>query len=224
MTRERLTSKVAATKDSSRKTVEGRELEGFQYDKSKAKILKKVLHNVNVSLGTLIGAMREISIIRGSEISPDGKLGGKGFIMSFKEIKQIINESVGNLSDVTDTLSDELTNPMWGLSSAEKKKVKKEKEEVAEDVEEAEEAVEDAEENTSEEPTEEKSEDTEEEAPAVVEEVVGEEERNDVGESEMKESSEQEDNRYRSLLASSNDKTADALSRSIIANILIGEK
>lgn len=233
MTRERLTTKVAAAKDNSRKVIEGRELEGFQYDKSKAKILKKVLHNLNVSLGTLISAMREISVIRGSEITPDGKLGGKGFIMSFKDIKQIINEAVGNLSDVTDTLSDELINPMWGLSPTEKKKVKAEKEEVDEEVEDAEEEISETGDNTSEdsmedEPAEDESDDTTEDSPAVVEETVeeetvGENGRNDVGVPPSKESSDQENNRYRSLLASSNDKTSEALSRSIIANLLTGE-
>ena len=227
MSRDRLTSKTAASKDSSRKTIEGRELDGFQYDKSKAKILKRVLHNLNVSQGTLIAAMKEIATIRGSEISPDGKLGGKGFIMAFKDIKQIVNEAVGNLSDVTDTIADELTNPMWGLSSTEKKKVKKENEELEEKVEEAEEEVEEleqeAEENDSEEPKVEESpegnnvgEDQPEASDEVIEEEVTEEPLE-------RESSEEDVNRYRSLLASSNDVTAGTLSRRIMANLLTGE-
>jgi hypothetical protein len=218
MSRERLTSKIAASRESSRKTIESRELDGFTYDKSKAKILKKVLHNVNVSLGTLISAMRDVSMIRGSEITPDGKLGGKGFIMSFKDIKMDINEAVSKLSDITDTISDELTNPMWGLSSTEKKKVKKEQEEIEDKVEEAEEEIQ---EDINEEPEQIEEKEVGEEPEEVTEEVVEEEE--EVKPSE-KESFEEETNKYRSLLASSEDKTAGALSHKIMANLLTGEK
>lgn len=214
--RNRLTSKIAAAKESSRKEIEGRELEGFSYDKSKAKILKKSLHSMNVSLGTLISAMKELSMIRGSEITPDGKLGGKGFIMTYKEIKKIVNESISNLSDVTDTIADELTNPQWGLSTTEKKKVKKEQEMVEDKVEEAEEVIED-------EVSEEDPEVTEE----ITEEIVGESgegSENSVGEEDdsmPKESSEID--KYRSLLNSSNDVTAGTLSRKVMANLITGE-
>lgn len=213
MSRERLTHKIAATKDNSKKTIEGRELDGFEYDKNKAKLLKKVLHSINVSLGTLISAMKDVSMIRGSEITPDGKLGGKGFIMSFKDIKRIIGEAVNGLSDVTDTIADELTNPMWGLSTTEKKIVKKEQEKVDTTVEEAESVVED------EVPS----------SPEVSEEIV-EDEGTDTGDKDAKECDdeskeiiEDSDNKYRSLVLSPNDKTASALSRKIIANLLTGE-
>jgi hypothetical protein len=42
---------------------------------------------------------------------------------------------------VTDTLADELTNPKWGLSDSDKKKVKQENEVVEEEVQEVEEIV-----------------------------------------------------------------------------------
>lgn len=147
MSRERLTTKIAAIAEKKKK--ENREnggdtrrnLDGFEYDTSKATVLKKSLHNINVSLGTLLAAMKDLALLRGSEITPDGMLGGRGFIMPFKEIKAKINSAVNDLSDITDTLADELTNPNWGLSPEEKKKVKKEKQEIEEKVEEIEETV-----------------------------------------------------------------------------------
>jgi hypothetical protein len=223
MRRQRLTSKTAASKDSSRKQVDGRELDGFEYDKTKAKILKRVLHNLNVSQGTLIAAMKEISTMRGSEISPDGKLGGKGFIMPFREIKQIINEAVGNLSDVTDTLADELTNPMWGLSSTEKKKVKKEQEQVEDKVEEAEEIIEEDPEMDV--PENLKSDDNDsDDGDSVIEETVEEPESSEVSEENSAKESSEDVNKYRDLLLSPRDKTAGTLSRNIMANLLTGEK
>jgi len=226
MTRKRLTQRegmprLAASKEKIRKPIEGRELDGFEYDTSKAKILKKALHNINVSLGTLISAMKDISMIKGSDLTPDGKLGGKGFIMSFRDIKQAISESVGNLSDVTDTLADELTNPMWGLSSTEKHKVKKEQDKVEDQVEEAEEVIEESEDGEKDTKEDGIVEEEGGEEPEVSEEVVEEQTEHEDTE---KESSEYEDiDRYRSLLSSSNDKTAGTLSRRIMANLLTGE-
>jgi hypothetical protein len=147
MKRDRLTMRIAAEKSSEKKRDTGnrgelkRNLDGFDYDPSKATILKKALHNINVSLGTMISAMKELSILRGSEITPDGNLGGRGFIMPFKDIKQIINDAINDLSNVTDTLADELTNPKWGLSDSEKKKVRQENENIEEEVQEVEETV-----------------------------------------------------------------------------------
>ncbi len=145
MQRQRLTSKIAAAEGASeRRRDKGemvRDISGFEYDKSKALLLKKALHNINVSLGTLISAMKELSILRGSEVTPDGKLGGRGFVMPFKELKAKLGTAITDLSDITDTLADELTNPNWELSDNEKKKVKKENEIIEEKVEEVEEIV-----------------------------------------------------------------------------------
>jgi hypothetical protein len=146
MKRDRLTLRVAAAESAAEKKKNSRgdvarNIEGFEYDPSKAVTLKKALHNINVSLGTLISAMKDLSILRGSEITPDGMLGGRGFIMPFKELKVKLSNAITDLSDVTDTLADELTNPNWGLSDSEKRKVKKENEIIDDKVEEVEEVV-----------------------------------------------------------------------------------
>lgn len=147
--RERITSrlgivKTAAAKKKDEKSKETlvRNLSGFEYDPSKAKYLKKSLHNMNVALGTLLAAMKDLSLLRGSEITPDGMLGGRGFVMPFKEIKSKLTESIGHLSDITDTIADELTNPKWGLNRREMSEVKAVKEKIDDTVEEAEDTVE----------------------------------------------------------------------------------
>lgn len=138
--RVRLTQKIAAAAKKEKDKIisdNGRVTDGFEYDKSKAKVLQRVLHNLNVSLGTLIGAMKELAMLRGSDITPDGKLGGRGFVMEYREIKSLMSDSIKNLSDITDSIGDELTNPKWDLKDKEIKEIKKEKEEVQEEVEEA---------------------------------------------------------------------------------------
>ena len=186
-----------------------REIEGFEYDKSKAKILKDVLHNINVSLGTLISAMKQLSMLRGSDVTPDGKIGGKGFVMLFKDIKRDINESVSALSDITDSLGDELKNPKWGLKDSEIKKIKKEQDKVEEIEEIVEDLSNDEESNKVEESKDEDitlEDETKKESNAI--------EPNDVKDSKVLE-------RYRDLLGSEcKDKVASLLSKSIIANMV----
>ena len=60
--------------------------EDFKYDKKKIKHLQKILHNVNISLGTLSSALNEFSRIKGHTFSPDGLLGGLGYIMPIKSV------------------------------------------------------------------------------------------------------------------------------------------
>jgi hypothetical protein len=108
--------------------------EDFKYDKKKIKHLQKILHNVNISLGTLGSALHEFSRIKGPTISPDGLLGGLGYIMPIKTVKEVITTSVHNLSEVADSLADELTNPHWhSEDDKETKELIKEKEQVEEE-------------------------------------------------------------------------------------------
>jgi hypothetical protein len=213
--RQRITAKVAAAKSkdtaSEKKSQSGdsRDIGDFEYDKAKAKVLKKVLHNISVSVGTLLAATKDLAMLRGSEITPDGKLGGKGFIMTFKEMKSTLNTAVSDLSDITDTIGDELTNPRWGLSNKEVKIIKKEQdkaEEVAEEVE----VVVDENKKDKEEKVEEKEEDS-------TEDEIKPEDVKDAVEVNA-------ENRYRSLLDGppSSDKTAMDLSKTILANLVRG--
>lgn len=219
MKRERLTSKIAAVQAAEKKKKENRNgddtrnLDGFEYDTSKAKVLKKALHNINVSLGTLISAMKELSILRGSEITPDGKLGGRGFIMGFRDLKSKLNNAIGDLSDVTDTLADELTNPKWGLSLSERKKVKQDNEEIEEEVEEVEETV-----PEKETPDIDISENETPQPPKVEpEEEISPEDVIDSSEIEALK-------RYESLITGNvKDKVASVLSKQIVANLTKGD-
>ncbi len=109
----------------------------FTYDKKKLKHLKHVLHNTNVALGTLTSVLNEFSKIKGPDISPDGLLGGIGYIIPVKDLKQSVNTAVHSLSDVADCIADEMTNPKWNAEDdKEVKELIKEKDEAIEKVEE----------------------------------------------------------------------------------------
>lgn len=139
--------------------------EDFKYNAKKLKHLKHVLHNVTVALGTLTSSLNELSRVKGRDLSPDGLLGGKGYIMSFKEIKQQINGSVHELSNIADCIADELTNPRWDAKDdKEVKKLIKQKEDVEEQVEEVQDI--DPDEELSEDPVQEEPEQSEEQKEA----------------------------------------------------------
>jgi hypothetical protein len=110
----------------------------FKYDKKKIKHIKHVLHNTTIALGTLVSALNEISRIKGPDISPDGLLGGLGYIMPIKDIKEKLNTSIRDLGDIADSLADELTNPKWDIKEdSDVKELIKEKEKVEEQAEES---------------------------------------------------------------------------------------
>jgi len=132
--RKRLTNRTANKQAASLR----REIpDDFRYDKKKLKHLYRILHNVNVALGTLGSALGEFSRVKGPTISPDGMLGGVGYIMPIKGIKEVLTNSVHNLGEIADSLADELTNPHWKAEEdKEVKEVLKEKEKVEEETQE----------------------------------------------------------------------------------------
>jgi hypothetical protein len=209
--------------NSSSKADLSRNLSGFDYDPSKAKHLRRSLHNMNVALGNLLSAIKELSILRGSEITPDGMLGGRGFVMPFRELKSRLNESIGHISDITDTVADELTNPKWKLSKREVGEVKKEKQQIEEKVDEAEDSVDSLEaakskkkKDSPEEDILERVKQQNEETPPEVQEISP----SDVGDSVEAVAM----RRYKDLLdGNSSDKVASVLSRNVMANLVKGE-
>jgi len=206
-----MTEKVAAGPKAKKDIQDnGRQTDGFSYDKSHAKTLQKVLHNLNVALGTQIAAMKDLAMLRGSDVTPDGKLGGRGFVMEFREMKSLINESINNLSDITDSIGDELTNPKWGLSKNQVNKIEKEKDKVQDEVEEVQEEI------------KEKSEDDED---LSLDDLRTNQpkESEEISPKDVKDSSYVESVRkYKEMLEDPNkkDKVAAALRRSIQANLL----
>lgn len=139
MMRKRLTHRYEKIKEAATGNLRREISDDFKYDKKKLKYLKKVLHNVTVALGTLSSALNSFSRLKGRDISPDGMLGGLGYIMSLKQIREILSNSVQGLSDIADSIADEFTNPKWNVEDdADIKKLLKEKEKVEEKVEESE--------------------------------------------------------------------------------------
>jgi hypothetical protein len=93
---------------------EGRALpEAYDFDAKAKKPLAKVLWSISCALGHMVSAYSDFTKIKAVSVSPDGKLGGKGYIQEIKEMRSNLNTSVETLSAIQDTINDELSAPHW---------------------------------------------------------------------------------------------------------------
>ncbi len=84
-----------------------------KYDPKSLKPLAKMLWAMSVSLGHALQAYRLFNRVKSSTVSPDGMLGGRGYVMKVTELRQKIYEAVEALSAVSDTVHDEINAPHW---------------------------------------------------------------------------------------------------------------
>lgn len=87
--------------------------QGHQYNPRALRPLARTLFAASVALGHSITAYKEFARIKSSSISPDGMLGGKGYVMKVKEVRSQLQQACEILSNITDTLHDELHAPHW---------------------------------------------------------------------------------------------------------------
>lgn len=86
---------------------------GHDFNKKALKPLAKALFASSISLGHALTAYRYISRLKSVTVSPDGKLGGQGYVMDLGEMRKKLYEVSEGLSAISDTLYDELQAPHW---------------------------------------------------------------------------------------------------------------
>jgi hypothetical protein len=86
---------------------------GHEFDSKAIKPLARTLFSSSVALGHAVTAYKEFARIKSSSISPDGMLGGKGYVLRVKDIRAKFQQACELLSALTDTLHDELHGPHW---------------------------------------------------------------------------------------------------------------
>lgn len=87
-----------------------------------AKNLKPLVECLKYSTAALSYAMVAYDIftkIPSSSVSPDGRLGGKGYIMKIQDIRKNFMNIVEALSSMSDTIYDELQAPHWAAQTRE---------------------------------------------------------------------------------------------------------
>lgn len=92
---------------------ETRHLGDFQYNQKKIKVLARILRGTMIGLGHLMSSYSHFAKLKSSEISPDGSLGGKGYIQTIRDMRKLYMNCVEAMSAISDTLYDEIKAPHW---------------------------------------------------------------------------------------------------------------
>jgi hypothetical protein len=115
----------------------------FAFDPRNTKPLARVLRSTNAAMGHAMAAYEVFAKLKSADISPDGALGGKGYIQKIAEMRRAYMNVVEALSALSDTLYDEIRAPHWAAVS--RQETPEEREEVEQIVEDAMEIKEDPE-------------------------------------------------------------------------------
>ena len=88
-------------------------IDGFEYKIKQAEPLALTLRATLMALGHAASAQNIFVKIKSAEISPDGALGGRGYIQKIADMRRQYMNVVEALSALSDTIHDELKAPHW---------------------------------------------------------------------------------------------------------------
>ena len=89
----------------------------FNYSPKNAKTLAKVLRQTLGALGYALAAYNKFAKVKSARVSPDGNLGGLGYIQKIADMRKQYMNVVEALSSISDTLHDEVHAPHWSVVS-----------------------------------------------------------------------------------------------------------
>jgi DNA repair exonuclease SbcCD ATPase subunit len=91
-----------------------RDLNGFKGSPEAFKQLQEAEENLQEATDALAGVIHFFSSVRTPQLSPDGKLGGRGYVRDIREMMGDLKEALSSASSALDTVSDERNNnPSW---------------------------------------------------------------------------------------------------------------
>lgn len=88
-------------------------LENFKFNDKGQKAIAKTYKHLAKAFANLIQASNTFNKMKSSQISPDGKLGGHGFITPLKSIRSSLSNTTNILSELIDSFYDEINSPYW---------------------------------------------------------------------------------------------------------------
>jgi len=94
----------------------------FEWSSDSLKNLAKILWAAQRAHSYSVSALRLFSKMPSSQFSPDGLLGGRGYIQPIKELRKSLSQASEVLSSFTDTLYDEINASHWSDSETEDSK------------------------------------------------------------------------------------------------------
>ena len=96
--------------------------QNYEYDPTALKPLARMMWALSVALGHAMTAHRQFVKLKSATISPDGLIGGRGYVMSVKDIRKSLHDACEAISAVSDTIHDEIHAPHWKPRLAELEK------------------------------------------------------------------------------------------------------
>jgi len=108
----------------------------YAFSPRNVKPLARTLRSTTAALGHVMSGYMVFTKMKSSTISPDGNLGGKGYIQKIADMRKQYMNCVEALSALSDTLYDEVRAPHWtAIARQEDPASRKEVEEIIQDVE-----------------------------------------------------------------------------------------
>lgn len=111
------TKAAASSSDKKKKAQDSLEpvrlMHGFQPNRDNLSKLIQIESKLDICLKFMSEAMAEFCALKSIDVSPDGKLGGRGFALEIPEIRARLYSSVDNISHIVDTLYDETRGDHW---------------------------------------------------------------------------------------------------------------
>jgi len=90
----------------------------FKFRMSKLKPLTRSLRASLLALGHAMSAYTTFAKVKSATVSPDGALGGRGYICKISDMRRQYMNVIEALSSLTDTLYDEVNAPHWSAKHA----------------------------------------------------------------------------------------------------------
>jgi len=86
-------------------------LDGFKFKDQGIKSIANTYKHLAKSFMELAKANHTFSSCKSSQISPDGKLGGRGYVLSIRDIRGSFGNIMNAMSELMDTFHDEVNSP-----------------------------------------------------------------------------------------------------------------
>ena len=85
----------------------------YKFDAKNLEPLARVLRSTLMALGHIQTARTVFTKIKSQRISPDGNIGGKGYVMPIKDIRKQFANCDEALSSIADSIYDEINATHW---------------------------------------------------------------------------------------------------------------
>lgn len=85
----------------------------YKFDAKNLEPIARTLRSLLMALGHIQTARTTFTKVKSQSVSPDGNLGGKGYIMPVKDVRKQLSNSDEALSSIIDCLDDEMKAVHW---------------------------------------------------------------------------------------------------------------